>query len=137
MTLERPTFSTTSMREGYDTEEVDRAVDLVLDNLALPELRFGADQITSLRFTPVRLQQGYDMGEVDSWLDLAAAETARRSTGGVDPEQQPATTAPDEAPDVIVDLDARAPETVGERVQLLARIAVLAVSVVLLYLFFR
>ena len=61
MTLERPAFSSTSLREGYDTDEVDRAVDLILDNLALPELRFGADQITVLRFTPVRLQQGYDL----------------------------------------------------------------------------
>ena len=93
MTLERPAFSTTSIREGYDTDEVDRAVDLILHNLALPEPRFGADQITVLRFTPVRLQQGYDMGEVDSWLDLAAAETERRSAGGGEPEQQPAPVA--------------------------------------------
>jgi DivIVA domain-containing protein len=103
MTFDRPTFSTTSLREGYDTDEVDRAVELILDNLALPEPRFGADQITVLRFTPVRLQQGYDMGEVDSWLDLAAAATERRRAGGVEPEQQsaPATTeaaAPAPAP---------------------------------------
>ncbi|KQV77865.1 hypothetical protein ASC64_03350 [Nocardioides sp. Root122] len=95
MTLDRPTFSTTSIREGYDTGEVDRAVELILDNLALPELRFGADQITVLRFTPVRMQQGYDMGEVDAWLDLAATETARRSAGGLEPEQQ---TAPAPTP---------------------------------------
>ena len=93
MTLERPAFSTTSLREGYDTDEVDRAVDLILDNLALPEPRFGADQITVLRFTPVRLQQGYDMDEVDSWLDLAAAETERRNAGGVEPEQSSAPVA--------------------------------------------
>ncbi|MDT0183523.1 DivIVA domain-containing protein [Microbacterium sp. ARD31] len=92
--LERPSFSTTSMREGYDTDEVDRAVDLIFDNLALPEPRFGADQITSLRFTPVRLQQGYDMGEVDSWLDLAAAETESRSADGAEPAQQPADAPP-------------------------------------------
>ncbi|MCP3423189.1 DivIVA domain-containing protein [Nocardioides pinisoli] len=103
MTFERPTFSTTSIREGYDTGEVDRAVEMVLDDLALPEPRLGADQITALRFTPVRLQQGYDMGEVDSWLDLAAAETERRRVGGVEPGQQsaPATTeaaAPAPAP---------------------------------------
>lgn len=98
MTLERPTFSTTAMREGYDTDEVDRAVDLIFDNLALPLPRFGADQITSLRFTPVRLQQGYDMGEVDSWLDLAAAETERRASGGVEPEQPTPTPAVPPAP---------------------------------------
>ena len=99
MTLERPTFSTTSIREGYDTDEVDRAVDLILHNLALPEPRFGADQITVLRFTPVRLQQGYDMGEVDSWLDLAAAETERRNAGAVEPEQPSAPVATEaEAP---------------------------------------
>ena len=101
MTLERPTFSTTSIREGYDTGEVDRAVDLILDNLALPEPRFGADQITVLRFTPVRLQQGYDMGEVDTWLDLAATETERRSAGGLEPEPAPLPTqaaAPAPAP---------------------------------------
>jgi DivIVA domain-containing protein len=97
MTLDRPTFSTTSIREGYDTGEVDRAVDLILDNLALPEPRFGADQITVLRFTPVRLQQGYDMGEVDTWLDVAATETERRSTGGLGSEQQPTPVRPQAA----------------------------------------
>ena len=99
MTLERPSFSTTSMREGYDTDEVDRAIDLIFHDLDLPEPRFGAEQITGLRFTPVRLQQGYDMGEVDSWLDLAAAETERRSAGGVAPGQAPAAAeAPAPAP---------------------------------------
>lgn len=136
MTLQRPTFSTTSMREGYDVDEVDRAVDEILDNLSLPEPRFGADRVTGLRFTPVRLQQGYDMGEVDSWLDLAAAETARRA-GGVELGQPGPTAAPVEAPEVIVDLDARAPKRDSDRTELLARIAVLAVAIVLLYLFFR
>ena len=98
MTLARPSFSTTAMREGYDMDEVDRAVDLVFDNLALAEPRFGADQITGLRFTPVRLQQGYDMGEVDNWLDLAAAETERRIAGGVEPDQQPALQSETPAP---------------------------------------
>ncbi|MDR7252247.1 DivIVA domain-containing protein [Nocardioides sp. BE266] len=90
MTLERPSFSTTSLREGYDMAEVDEAVDLILRNLALPELRFGVEQITSLRFTPVRVRQGYDIREVDSWLDEAAEETGRRTSGEVQPEPEPA-----------------------------------------------
>ncbi|RYB95860.1 DivIVA domain-containing protein [Nocardioides oleivorans] len=78
--------------------EVDQAIDLIFDNLELPEQRFGAEHIMDLRFTPVRLRQGYDIGEVDSWLDLAAAETARRESGGAAPEQAP--PAPEPAPEV-------------------------------------
>ncbi|SEB61132.1 DivIVA domain-containing protein [Nocardioides exalbidus] len=94
MTLDRPRFSTTSLREGYDMQEVDQAIDLIFENLELAEPRFGAERITDLRFTPVRLRQGYDIGEVDTWLDLAAAETARRASGGAPPEQAPPVPGP-------------------------------------------
>ena len=35
------------------------------------------DQITNVRFTPVRLREGYDMGEVDQFLDELAAASDR------------------------------------------------------------
>ena len=94
MTLERPRFTTTSLREGYDMAEVDQAIDVIFDNLALAEVRFGPERIAELRFTPVRLRQGYDINQVDQWLDLAAAETARRAGGGLPPEQAPEAEPP-------------------------------------------
>lgn len=88
MALERPRFSTTRLREGYDVADVDDAVDRVLVALADGATSMTASDVSSLRFNPVRLAEGYDMGEVDNWLDQAAAELARTSGGAA-----PATPA--------------------------------------------
>ena len=88
MALERPRFSTTKLREGYDVASVDDAVDRVFVALADGATSMTASDVSSLRFNPVRLAEGYDMGEVDSWLDQAAAELARTSGGAA-----PATPA--------------------------------------------
>jgi DivIVA domain-containing protein len=88
MALERPRFSTTRLREGYDIADVDNAVDRVFVALADGATSMTASDVSGLRFTPVRLAEGYDMGEVDSWLDQAAAELGRTSGGAA-----PATPA--------------------------------------------
>jgi DivIVA domain-containing protein len=93
MALERPRFSTTRLREGYDIADVDNAVDRVFVALADGATSMTASDVSSLRFTPVRLSEGYDMGEVDSWLDQAAAELDRTSGGAA-----PATPAAPGAP---------------------------------------
>ena len=76
MSLERPTFPTVRLTEGYDTEDVDRAVDLALENLALAQPRIGRGDIEALRFAPVRMRPGYTMSAVDDWFDEVAAELA-------------------------------------------------------------
>ena len=89
MSLERPTFPTARFVESYDIEEVDLAVAMVLENLALPRPRIDRGDIERLRFTPVRLRPGYPMGAVDDWLDEVLVELGRR-----DGEQPVATTEP-------------------------------------------
>lgn len=81
MGVERPTFPMVRFVEGYDTSEVDLAVAMVLENLALPTPRIGPRDVTRLRFTPTRLRDGYEMAAVDSWLDEVLAELERRGDG--------------------------------------------------------
>ncbi|GAA1934148.1 DivIVA domain-containing protein [Nocardioides hwasunensis] len=83
MTLERPRFTTTKLREGYDTGEVDSLVDLVFLVLAHGEANLSPSSVENYRFTPTRLRDGYDMGEVDQWLDEAVVALAdhRRKPG--------------------------------------------------------
>lgn len=92
MPLERPRFSTTKLREGYDMGEVDDAIDRVFGALAEPVPSMSGADVRTLRFTPVRLREGYDMGEVDEWLDQAAAELER--TAGGTAATAPATPTP-------------------------------------------
>ncbi len=80
MSLQRPTFPTVRLTEGYDTDDVDRAVDMALDNLALAQPRIGRGDIEALRFAPVRMRPGYTMSAVDDWFDEVAAELDRRSS---------------------------------------------------------
>ena len=137
MSLERPTFPMVRLRESYDAEQVDRTVDMVLENLALPQPRIGRGDIEGLRFTPVR-RGGYDMTAVDDWLDEVVAELDRRT--GAQPEPGAPTTAATPAgsvsPSVIEDVDAPRPERDSELVRLLAQIAVVLVVVALLYVSF-
>ena len=138
MSLERPTFPMVRLRESYEVEQVDLAVEMVLENLALPQPRIDRGDIEGLRFTPVR-RGGYDMTAVDDWLDEVVAELDRRT--GVQPQPAvPATAAEAPAasvsPSVIVDLDAPRPERDSQRVRLLVQLAVLVVVVALLYVSF-
>jgi DivIVA domain-containing protein len=91
--LERPRFSTTKLREGYDIADVDAAVDRVFVALADGATSMTASDVSSLRFNPVRLAAGYDMGEVDTWLDQAAAELGRTS-GDASPAAPAAPATP-------------------------------------------
>ena len=93
MALDRPRFSTTKLREGYDIADVDAAVDRVFVALADGATSMTASDVSSLRFNPVRLAAGYDMGEVDTWLDQAATELGRTS-GGVAPAAPAAAATP-------------------------------------------
>ena len=96
MSLDRPTFPTVRLTEGYDTEQVDLAVAMVLENLALPEPRIGRSDIEGIRFSPVRMRPGYTMSAVDDWLDEVVAELDRRH--GVPPSARPEPSAPTAAP---------------------------------------
>ena len=91
MSLERPTFPMVRFTEGYDTEQVDLAVDMVRENLALPRPRIDRSEIEGLRFAPVRMRPGYSMDAVDDWLDQVVAELGRRGRA------EPAATAPEGA----------------------------------------
>ena len=136
--IERPTFPMVRLRESYEVEQVDLAVETVLENLALPQPRIDRGDIEGLRFTPVR-RGGYAMTAVDDWLDEVVAELDRRT--GVPPEAAPAPTtsaapAASASPGVIVDLDAPRPERDSELVRHLVQVAVVAVIVALLYVSF-
>ena len=137
MSVERPTFPVVRWREGYDTEEVDRAVEMVMTDLSLPEPRIARRDIETLRFTPVRRVAGYDMTAVDDWLDEVVAELDRR--GGVrppEPEPTPEPTPhPVAAPSVITDLGSPVQQD-SERVRLLVTVALVVVVAVLLYVTF-
>lgn len=137
MSPDRPTFPMVRLRESYATEQVDLAVEMVLENLALPQPRIGRADIEGLRFTPVR-RGGYDMTAVDDWLDEVVAELDRRT--GVQPQTEaptaPAAPAASVSPSVIVDLDKPRPEQDSDLVRLLVQIAVVAVVVALLYVSF-
>ncbi|KRE97398.1 hypothetical protein ASG76_01350 [Nocardioides sp. Soil774] len=138
MSVERPTFPVVRWREAYDAEQVDLAVEMVMENLSLPEPRIGRHDLESLRFTPVR-RGGYDMTAVDDWLDEVVAELDRR--GGVRPEAAESTpgrepTSATVAPGVITDLDATAPERDSERVRVVVMVALVVVLAVLFYVTF-
>ena len=136
MSIERPSFPRQRLSESYDTEQVDLAVEMVLENLALPEPRIDRSDIEGLRFAPV-WRGGYSMTAVDDWLDEVVAELDRRH--GVLPEAAaaaPSTPAPGAAPNVGVDLAAPGPDVDSDLVRLLARIAVVVVVAVLLYVTF-
>jgi len=138
--IDRPRFSTTRMREGYDVADVDATVDRVMASLEGD----GATGITpaeieQLRFTPVRLGAGYDMGEVDAWLDTVTAELDRRGSGAArttapiaEPMADPAPAAGAPAPS-----SPAAVQEVGGRIDLkvtaLAMIGVVALVLVLAY----
>ncbi|HSU03032.1 MAG TPA: hypothetical protein VLK03_10820 [Nocardioides sp.] len=92
MSLQRPTFPTVRLAEGYDTDDVDRAVDMALDNLALAQPRIGRGDIEALRFSPVRMRPGYTMSAVDDWFDEVAVELDRRS--GAPAPARPAPSQP-------------------------------------------
>jgi DivIVA domain-containing protein len=137
MSLDRPTFPMVRLRESYEVEQVDLAVEMVLENLALPQPRIDRGDIEGLRFTPVR-RGGYDMTAVDDWLDDVVAELDRRTGEQPQPAVTPTSAAPaaSVSPSVIVDLDTPRPERDSERVRLLVQLAVVVVVVALLYVSF-
>ena len=97
MSLDRPTFQMVRHREGYDTEQVDLAVEMVLENLSLPQPRIYRSDIEGLRFMPVRMRAAYEMSSVDVWFDDAADELDLRH--GATPEDRP-STGEDDVPTV-------------------------------------
>ena len=63
-------FTPTKFRTGYNQQEVDRFVDLIAANLALPlavERALG-QQVTEVCFTSTTFRAGYDVDEVDHVL---------------------------------------------------------------------
>jgi DivIVA domain-containing protein len=75
-----PEFGTVRMREGYDLDQVDDFVDLVIDTLeGRGAKRVTPEEIERYEFRVVRLKTSYDMEDVDRWLDEAAAELRARA----------------------------------------------------------
>ena len=136
MSIDRPTFPLQRFVESYDAEQVDRAVEMVRDNIALPQPRIDRRDIEALRFTPVR-RSGYSMTAVDDWLDEVAAELDRRAgVRPAAPASAPATSVSPATPGVVVDLDARDAAEDSEMVRLLVKVAVVVVLAVLFYVTF-
>ena len=136
--IERPRFSTTRMREGYEVGRVDDTVDRVMVALESEPPGISVAEIERLRFTPVRLGAGYDMGEVDDWLDQVVAELHRRGVGG-EPVAAPSPPSPAETP-VAPEPATPAPAAIEEvgrsvdvRVTALAMIVVVVVVLLLAY----
>jgi DivIVA domain-containing protein len=69
-----PEFGTVRMREGYDLDEVDDFVDVVIDALEGASDAVTPEQIERYEFRVVRMKTSYVMEDVDRWLDAAAAE---------------------------------------------------------------
>lgn len=137
--IDRPRFSATRVREGYDIDDVDATVDRVMTSLEGDSTTgITPAEIEQLRFTPVRWEAGYDMGEVDAWLDEVVAELERRRSGAArtttpsPPMAEPAPTAGPAAPS-----SPAAVQEVGGRIDLtvtsLAMIGVVAVVLLLAY----
>jgi DivIVA domain-containing protein len=79
MSPERPPFRTTRVLPGYDPAQVDAAVDLVMENLALAAPRIGVAEVEALSFRTVSYRTGYDMEQVDDWLADVADDLRRRN----------------------------------------------------------
>lgn len=123
MPLERPRFSTTKLREGYDMGEVDDAIDRIFAALTGDPPTMSPEQVSQLRFTPTRLRDGYDMDEVDQWLDEAAAELEAR-----DGRAGPAVAAPAPShPSAAATRSDAVVEVQGARARLVPVLVVLAV----------
>ncbi|WP_276313210.1 DivIVA domain-containing protein [Bifidobacterium sp. CP2] len=70
-------FSTVRFREGYDVDEVDDFLDVVMERMKAGRPMTAAE-LSSQTFSTVRLKQGYDVGEVDEFLAELAADASER-----------------------------------------------------------
>lgn len=122
MALQRPTFATTTLREGYDIAEVDDLVDRVFDDLAGVTSVLTADEVRDVRFTPVRMRKGYDMGEVDGWLDEVVVALGGRPSPAAPMRESYAAPAP----------PARS-QAAGDRMQAALIIAIVVAAAVWIY----
>lgn len=129
MSLDRPTFPTVRFAEGYDPEQVDLAVDMVRENLALAQPRIDRSEIERLRFAPVRMRPGYGMAAVDDWLDEVVAELDRRGgeqTAAAAPSTEPAPAYDTTRPGAVTEVQ-------GGSTRLLVLFAIAVVVAVALY----
>lgn len=130
MPIERPSFATTLMRVGYDTADVDEAVDRVMAALALPEPGITVPEIEALAFAPVSYRRGYDMEQVDDWLDDVVDELRQRAGGTALPSAAaPAPAAYEPPPGAIVPVE-------SDSTRLLVVLVTIAVLAALLYVSF-
>jgi DivIVA domain-containing protein len=127
MGVERPTFTRTRVREGYDCADVDRAVDRIMESLSSPHPSIGAGEVAELRFKPIRFGAGYDMVEVDGWLDEVVVALGGRPVEALPPE--PVVAPPFEQ----VDDGTAMSEAAMDRWQAAAIIVVTLVVTVLIY----
>jgi DivIVA domain-containing protein len=100
-----PEFGTVRMREGYDLDQVDDFVDLVIDTLeGRGTKRVTPEEIERYEFRVVRLKTSYDMEDVDRWLDEAAAELRARDNAyrtGSEPKEATVTASAVPTADVV------------------------------------
>lgn len=71
--LQSISFTTTRVRAGYDTTEVDRFLERVQAALTGVGPALRADDIRDVEFSTTMLRAGYDEEEVDALLDELAA----------------------------------------------------------------
>lgn len=70
---ERPAFTTSRFREGYDPEDVDAFLERLFAAVEGRGPALAPEELRSIAFTPVRLRPGYAVEEVDAFLEQAAA----------------------------------------------------------------
>jgi DivIVA domain-containing protein len=131
MSIERPSFATTLVRTGYDTAEVDAAVDRVMAALAQPAPGISAGEVEALKFSPVSYRRDYDMENVDDWFDDVIDELRLRTGGAALPAAAaPATPAYEPAqPGAVVPVE-------SEWTRLVVVLVTVAVLAALLYVSF-
>ena len=70
-------FSTVTLREGYDINQVDEYLGLIRAALEARERGFStalaATDVVNIRFATTRFRQGYNQDEVDNFLDAVVA----------------------------------------------------------------
>lgn len=86
-----PEFGTVRMREGYDLDDVDDFVDVVIDALeGHGSSDLTPEQIERYEFRVVRMKTSYVMEDVDRWLDAAASELRSATRSRREPRSAPA-----------------------------------------------
>ena len=94
-------FQATKFREGYDQDEVDDFLDLVVATLRAREggpatpRPLTAQDVAGQRFQATKFREGYDQDEVDAFLDRVVEALGGAPSVGRQPGRAAYADAPD------------------------------------------